>query len=107
MNNSKLSRNVPAGYALRVYHAHQPETLEMFRESGQAPRYVTRAAIFHDVRGSDGKLITDDVINPPIVVEDARCSPKDNPSRKVGYHMAVTRALRSWSAWNRRTRRAA
>lgn len=97
MNNRKLISNVPAGYALRVFHVHDPETLRLFAH-GKPPKYVTRAQIYLDKRDRKGKLITDTVVNPPVVVEDARCSHRDNPSRKVGYHLAVTRALRSLSA---------
>jgi hypothetical protein len=100
MNNRKLLRNVPIGYALRVRHVHDLETLELLAQ-GKPPRYVTRASIYLDKRDSRGKLITDDVINPPLVTEDARCSHRDNPSRKVGYNIAVTRALRALSAYRR------
>ncbi len=100
MNNRKLSRNVPVGYALRVLHIHDPDTLELFAQ-GKPPRYVTRAHIYRDQRKADGKLITDPVVNPPVVVTESRCSHMDNPSRKVGYHLAVTRALRELSAHRR------
>lgn len=104
MNNSKLARNVPHGYALRVFHVHDPETLTLFADHGKPPKYVTRATIYRDVRHSDGKLNTDVVTNPPLVVVDARCSHRDSPSRKVGYHLAVTRALRTLSTVRRSIR---
>lgn len=97
VNNSKLSRNVPTGYAIRVLHIHDPDMLALFGY-GKPPRYVTQARIYIDKRHKNGSLIVDPVLNPPVVVEEARCSHKDCPSRKLGYHMAVTRALRTFSA---------
>lgn len=100
MNNRKLARNVPSGYVLRVHHIHDNETLAMFAH-GKAPRYVTKACIYRDFRDKDGKLITDTVVNPPVVETEAKCSHRDNPCRKIGYHTAVTRALRTLSAYRR------
>jgi hypothetical protein len=101
VNNSKLSRNVPNGYAVRVLHVHDPETLDLFRQSGRPPRYVSIAKIYTDKRDSHNRLLTEEKGNDPVVYVEARCSHKDSPSRKVGYHMAVTRALRTLSAMNK------
>lgn len=103
MNNRKLVRNVPNGYALRVLHIHDSDTLDMFAH-GKPPRYVTKALIYKDKRHTNGTLNTDTVENPPVVVEESRCSHKDNPSRKVGYHIAVTRALKALSAHRKKER---
>jgi len=101
MNNRKLMRNVPAGYALRVHHVHDPITLEMYAQ-GKPPRYITVAKIYHDRRLSDGRL--DTVNQDPVVECESRCSHRDSPSRKVGYHISVTRALRELSATRRNER---
>lgn len=96
MNNTKLARNVPRGYALRVHHVHDNGFLEALSH-GRPPKYYTQALIYRDMRDSAGRLVTDDTTNPPVVIEEARCSHRDAPSRKVGYHLAVTRALKALS----------
>ena len=72
----KLQLLKDKGYSVRVRHNDHP-----FRTKGHSPKYVTVCAIFDD---------------KTMWIGESLCSPKDVPSRKLGWAIAVGRALHSY-----------
>lgn len=71
----KIKHLKELGYTVRVYHDHHPP-----KTKGHTPKYLTVCAIYDDKTMWFG---------------ESMCSPKDTPSRKLGWAIAVGRALHS------------
>jgi hypothetical protein len=75
-----MLKPVPTGYKVKLHHYFKPDDLRDWTTSKKPPKYVTLAVM----------------VNPHGEVASfggAACSPKDNPSRKLGRVIAHNRCL--------------
>lgn len=71
---------VPNGYKMKVFHVHDKERLQDVKIMKKPPKYFTMAVLLDD----EGY---------PVSAGTAACSPRDNPSRKLGRAIAWNRCV--------------
>jgi hypothetical protein len=97
VNNAELAKLVPTGMILVVRHHHSEAELAAFQtDDRDTPRYVTEASLYlrEHVVYAKGKAPV--FIEPPSYYAVAYCSPRDPPSRRLGYRIAVQRVLKEY-----------
>lgn len=72
--------DLPEGYKVKIY---QKNLLEEFKKGVELYKWQTTAVIF-------------DKDDKEVLRHDALCGPLDNPSRKIGRHVAIGRVLKKF-----------